>query len=193
MEYQKAIEHIISRLRDELPGTLRYHSPEHTLSVMESSEKLAERHGISLHEMKLLVTASAYHDSGFLRKYRNHELVSCEIADDTLPDFGFTAADIELIKGMIMATKVPQQPHTLLEKIICDADLVYLGGDNYTEISKTLHTELGLNGIDLDESQWLDMQINFLESHHYWTDHYTERLTPNKQIVLEGLKKKRAS
>jgi uncharacterized protein len=193
MDYQKAIEYIIARLRQELPDRLKYHSPEHTISVIRAAEKLGERHGISLHEMQLLLTAAAYHDSGFLKTYRNHEEESCRIAEKVLPDFGFKKEDIEVIKGMIMATKVPQKPHTLLEKIICDADLVYLGGDNYDSISTTLHKELTLNGIELDEDQWLDMQINFLESHNYWTEYYLNRLAPNKKNVLDRLKSKKAS
>lgn len=193
MDYQKAIEYIIARLRQELPDKLKYHSPEHTLSVIRAAEKLGERHGISLHEMQLLLTAAAYHDSGFLNIYRNHEEESCRIVEKLLPDFGFKKDDIEIIKGMIMATKVPQKPHTLLEKIICDADLVYLGGDNYDSISTTLHKELTLNGIDLDEDQWLEMQINFLESHNYWTEYYLNRLAPNKKSVLDRLKSKKAS
>lgn len=193
MDYQKAIDYIIDRLRDELPARLKYHSVEHTLSVIKAAEKLGERHGISLRDMKLLLTACAYHDSGFLRTYKNHEAEGCKFVEEVLPQYGYSQEDIERIKGMIMATKVPQQPHTLLEKIICDADLVYLGGDNYDRISKTLHKELSLNGIDLDEEKWLEMQINFLESHNYWTGHYISRLTPNKNHVLEKLKAKRAS
>ncbi len=193
MDYQKAIEYIITRLKQELPANLKYHTPEHTLSVIEAAEKLGERHGISMHEMQLLLTACAYHDSGFLRVYREHETISCEIAEEILPNFGFNLEDLAIIKGMIMATKVPQQPHNLLEKIICDADLVYLGGDNYDSISTTLHEELTLNGIELNEEQWLEMQINFLESHNYWTDHYIDRLNPNKANVLRRLKTKKAS
>lgn len=193
MNYQKAVEHILSRLKAELPANLKYHSPDHTISVIKAAEKLGERHGISAHEMQLLVTASAYHDSGFLRTYKNHEEESCRIAQETLPQFGYSEEDITQIKGMIMATKVPQQPHNLLEKIICDADLFYLGGDNYERISQTLHNELKLNGLDLNEDQWLDMQINFLESHNYWTDFYLERLSANKKSVLSRLKSRKAS
>ena len=193
MNYQKAIEYIIDRLRNELPANLNYHSPEHTLSVINAAEKLGDRQGISAHEMHLLQTACAYHDSGFLNTYKNHEEEGCRIVAKVLPGFGYREDDIKIIQGMIMATKVPQQPKTDLEKIICDADLVYLGGDNYELISGTLHKELELNGIDLDERQWLDMQINFLESHSYWTDYYIDRLSPNKSLVLKKLKAKRAS
>ena len=49
------------------------------------------------------------------------------MAKEELPKFGLSEKDIELICGMIMATKIPQNPKTKLEKIIADADLEYLG------------------------------------------------------------------
>ena len=193
MDYEKAIDYILTRLRQELPSKLKYHSPEHTLSVIEAARQLGELHGISDQELGLLLTAAAYHDSGFLTGYKNHEEESCKIAGEFLPGFGFENDHIEIIKGMIRATRIPQKPETLLEKIICDADLEYLGGDNYDSISSRLHEELSLNGIELDEDEWLDMQIGFLESHNYWTEFSLNRLSTKKTNVLERLKSRRAS
>ncbi|MDA0973125.1 MAG: hypothetical protein O2867_05255 [Bacteroidetes bacterium] len=41
-----------------------------------------------------------------------------------------------------MATKVPQEPKDHLARILCDADLDYLGGDDYDEIAGGLYQEL---------------------------------------------------
>ena len=35
-----------------------------------------------------------------------------------------------------MATKLPQSPHSLIEQIICDADLFNLGTDMFRETGK---------------------------------------------------------
>jgi hypothetical protein len=88
---------------------------------------------------------------------------------------------------MIRATRIPQQPQNHLEKILSDADLHYLGGDNYDEISSRLYEEMVLHGFDLDERKWLDVQINFLEKHHYWTTYSVSNQAPAKKQVLSRL------
>jgi hypothetical protein len=41
-----------------------------------------------------------------------------------------------------MATKLPPNPKNLLEKIICDSDLDYLGRSDFIPVSNTLFEEL---------------------------------------------------
>lgn len=188
MNPTKAIDYILEVMQKELPDKLRYHSLGHTLGVIQSSEYLAKKHTLSKEDLDLLLTAAAYHDCGFTKSYKNHEQIGCEIAQEKLPEFGYLQEQIDTVKGMIMATKIPQSPSTLLEKIICDADLDYLGGGKYDDISESLYDELGLNGIEMDEKQWLQMQIDFLEAHHYWTDFALKVLAPKKQLILNKLK-----
>ena len=169
MDHRKAIEHILEKLEKELPSSLKYHSVDHTKDVMRSARFIAEAEGVKEEDLELLMTAAAYHDSGFLRTYARHEEVSCEIAKECLPAFGFTDNEIELIQEMIMSTRVPQASETLLGRILCDADLDYLGDDRYDSISAGLHEELLLNGFTMDDKKWLDIQIKFLEEQQYWT------------------------
>lgn len=192
MNHNDAIDHILKFMQEELPDGLRYHSLEHTLGVIRSSEYIAKKHKLSAEELNLLLTAAAYHDSGFTQSYKNHEAIGCDIVLETLPKFGYSQEQIAIIQKMILATKIPQSPSSLLEKILCDADLDYLGGGKYGEISESLYDEFGLNGLDISEEDWLDMQINFLEVHHYWTDFALSVLRPKKQNVLENLKRQKA-
>jgi uncharacterized protein len=188
MEHTKAIDYILHRLQHELPGNLRYHTLEHTLGVLHSAEYLAKKQGLREDEINILLTAAAYHDSGFTISYKNHEQLGCEIAKEALAKFGYTNEQIAAVQGLIMSTKVPQTPVTKVEEVLCDADLDYLGGDNYGEISESLRDELGLNGINLGREEWLSIQVKFLENHHYWTDFAIKVLNPKKQLVLDRLK-----
>jgi uncharacterized protein len=188
MEHTKAIDYILHRLQDELPGNLRYHSLEHTLGVLHSAEYLAKKEGLTEDEINILLTAAAYHDSGFTVSYKNHEQLGCEIAEEALPKFGYTNEQIAAVRSLIMSTKIPQSPSSRVEEVLCDADLDYLGGDNYGEISESLRDELGLNGINLGTEEWLNIQVKFLENHHYWTDFAIKVLNPRKQLVLDRLK-----
>lgn len=188
MDHLNAIDHIIKAMQNELPDNLRYHSLQHTLDVMRSCENLAAKHNVEGENLNLLLTAAAFHDSGFIYTYKNHEERGCQIVKEKLPKFGYSQKQVDAINGMIMATKIPQSPTNLLEKILCDADLDYLGGDQYDEISGQLLEELGLFGFELSKEEWLNMQINFLESHHYWTEVAVQSLTSRKNEVLERLK-----
>lgn len=191
MNHQLANIVIIDRLSNELPAGLRYHSYIHTLTVYEAVKVIAKAEGVKGDEKNLLLTAAAYHDCGFLRSYFDHEIHGCEIAREMLPEFGYQKADIERISAMIMATKVPQEPKDHLARILCDADLDYLGGDDYDEIAGGLYQEFLLNGVMLDEAKWLDTQIKFLEIHEYWTDFSKIHRRPKKLLTLAKLKSKK--
>jgi hypothetical protein len=82
---------------------------------------------------------------------------------------GFTLPEIEIICGMIRATKIPQQPQNKLEEIIADADLDYLGRDDFFTIGGQLFNELKARNVVKDESVWDQIQIKFLENHRYFT------------------------
>jgi hypothetical protein len=128
----------------------------------------------------LLKVAALFHDSGFLHVYKEHEEKGCMIAKEFLPVFGVSEKQLQQIFGMIMATRIPQQPKNYLEEIICDADLDYLGRDDFYPIGKTLYHEWKAFGFVRDEEDWNKKQVRFLEAHHYFTD---------SSIVLRASKK----
>ncbi|HEX8333147.1 MAG TPA: HD domain-containing protein, partial [Segetibacter sp.] len=126
-DYKKAEDYIMKRLRNELSATLYYHGYHHTQDVMNAAIKIAAAEKIAPKDERLLRVAVAFHDAGFIYVYKGHEMKSCEMAREALPALKFTDEDLRKICGMIMATKIPQQPTNLLEQIIADADLDYLG------------------------------------------------------------------
>jgi len=188
MEFQKAKNYISSRLKKELPKHLSYHSTTHVKDVYDSAKKIAKQEGIKGDDMKLLLTAAMYHDCGFMVQAQDHERISCDIAKENLPGFGYTPQQIELICGMIMATRVPQEPHNLQEQIICDADLDYLGRDDFFSIGNELFHELQVYGIIRDEKEWDKLQVRFLEQHHYFTKTSIATRKPRKDEYLAQLK-----
>lgn len=167
--FKEVEQHIVSILKRDLPNNLFYHGLHHTMDVLESAEVIGREEKITPHEMLLLKVAVLYHDAGFTKVYRNHEEVGCDMAKTDLPKFGFDTSDIEIICGMIMATKIPQNPSTKLEKIIADADLEYLGTDDFERIGRTLYEEIKIYLNVEGERQWNIIQMNFLKNHSYHT------------------------
>lgn len=180
---------IISMLNEGLSPHLTYHCLEHTLDVTEQSVLIAIGEGITdIQTLKEIEIASLYHDTGFIFTYINHEEKSCEIARKQLPDFGLTEIEIENICQLIMATKVPQIAKNQLQKIICDADLDYLGRDDFFEISNKLKKELLTYKFISDENDWDKKQLDFLQSHKYFTETTKQKREPKKQHFINQLK-----
>lgn len=181
---------IITKLEKGLDPRLGYHNVAHTLDVFEQSQVIAHNEGVKdEHDLLLLKIAAVFHDSGFLYVYKNHEEKSCEIATEYLKDT-FNSNDLKRIHGMIMATKIPQTPHNLLEQIICDADLDYLGRSDFEPISKSLYTEFLSYNIIPADCIWDHLQIKFFEIHHYFTKSEIEKRNKEKLKHLAILKER---
>jgi uncharacterized protein len=169
MQLDDAGDFIIKRLNNALPGHLTYHNADHAKDVYQAAQHIGEAEGIAGNELKLLLTAAYYHDSGFLVKADGHEEESCRIAREALPAYGYTPDEIDRICGMIMATRLPQSPTNQLEEILADADLDNLGRDDFFTISHKLYLESLFFGKVNDENEWNRQQIDFIKNHQYFT------------------------
>ncbi len=169
MQFEKVKEFILGKLKKELAENLTYHSLGHIKDVYAAAENLARLEHITGEDLTLLLTAVLFHDSGFIESQKDHERLSCEIAEKYLPEYDYSPEQIKRVCSMIMATQIPQSPKNNLEQIICDADLDYLGRDDFFKIGNTLFSELRMYGILSNEREWNELQVRFLENHHYFT------------------------
>lgn len=169
--YDEAIDHALGMLHSFLSPHLSYHSVWHTEGdVMVAADRLARMSNVSAEDRKLLSVAAAFHDTGFIACTVGHEDVGCELAGSSLPRFGFSAAQIDQIQGMVMATKVPQKPRTLLEAILADADLDAVGRPDLFARQRALRQELAATGeAVMDDRAWLSSQLAFLRDHQFHT------------------------
>jgi uncharacterized protein len=190
MQFIKAVNFILKKLAKDLPAHLTYHSINHITDVYQAAEYIGKQEHVSAKEMKLLLTAAAFHDAGFIKGAKGHEEESCRIATENLPAFGYTSADIKKICGLIMATKIPQSPKNHLEEILADADLDYLGRDDFFTIGDRLYHELLTSGVVANEDQWHGVQERFMESHHYFTKTSVSLRQATKDDNLKQVKAK---
>lgn len=181
-------EEVFERLRAQLPSNLVYHNHAHTRFVVEKADFLDVQENLGVADRNLISIAALYHDTGFLLDRENHEEMSCDLARKELPDHGFSEPEIQTICGMIMATRIPQQPHTIHEKIVADADLFYLGTDDYELFSTKLYKELKYLDPKMDDIAWLKIQNKFISSHTYHTTYGKTVLEPVKKRNLAALK-----
>jgi hypothetical protein len=190
MQFKNAENFILSKLRTELPHHLFYHGIDHVMDVYGEAERIATEKGISGYEQKLLLTAALFHDSGFIKTREGHEAESCLIAREYLPAYGYQPIELELICDMIRATQIPQSPQTYLEEILCDADLDYLGRDDFFTLSNRLYKELCFEGLIKDEREWDRQQAEFMQSHSYHTSNSVKLRQPKKEEYIKLVKSK---
>lgn len=179
---------VIKFLNENLSAHYYYHNCGHTLYVMEKAIEIAKQENCTEEETRLIATAALWHDTGCIKTYVGHEAVSCKFAQQYLPTFGFTADEIQIICGIIMATKLPQSPKNKLEEIVADADLEYLGTENAPEMAGRFFKELKCLNPTLTEKEWNLRQISFLEAHQYFTDYCKKNKNENKKAFLKNLK-----
>ncbi|HAH58835.1 MAG: HD domain-containing protein [Lentimicrobium sp.] len=178
-------EFVMEKMKRELPANIVYHSTDHTRDVYESAMRLAFLEKLDEPSTRLLGAAALFHDIGITVRFEDHETNSAAIAGEYLPSFGFNAEDIGAIQSMILATRLPQQANTLAEKILCDADLDYLGRRDFFVIGQKLRLEWELSGKPVTLSDWYILQMKFLKSHQYFTASATKL---RNEVKLQNLK-----
>ena len=181
-------EIILDRLEKELPSYLYYHNVKHTIDVINQAELIGYGEGVDDEAILLLKTAALFHDAGHIIGYDNHEFYGTQLAKEYLPQFQYNQQQIDRICDLIMATQIPPNPNNLLEKIMCDADLDYLGRSDFIPVSNTLYEELKEQDKIDDLNEWNQMQLKFISGHQYFTQTAMNLREVNKQKQIERIK-----
>lgn len=192
-EFEKIKSEVLNRLKNDLSSEYTYHNPEHTLYVLSKTIELAAHESLSEEETRLAKTAALYHDIGWLVSPVQHEMQSCLMARNELPAHGFDDNEIQQICRAIMATSIPQNPTSLIGEILADADLYYLGTDQYGYFAEKLFREIKNMKPDFSRNDWLKLQIEFIENHVYHTAFAKKNLNPKKVDILNKLIRQRAA
>jgi hypothetical protein len=190
INYMKAERHIMHILETELDANLHYHSINHTKDVTTAVERLALMEGITDEDLFILKSAATYHDAGFVEQYDKNEEIGMRMAREILPKYGYSQEQIDMIDGLIKATEIPQSPKTLLQEIMCDADLDYLGRDDFHDIASLLRRELREHGKIDSDRLWDEIQVKFLTAHTYFTKSAIDTRQAKKMKHLEEIKEK---
>ncbi|MEI6189520.1 MAG: adenylate/guanylate cyclase domain-containing protein [Chitinophagia bacterium] len=181
-QYELAYQKIEQFLIANLPKQYTYHTIDHIRDVVIQSERIAKKEKVDKSVIADIKLAAWLHDVGYIWEPLRHEARGAEYATSILNEMKFPKAKISLITGMIMATKIPQSPKNHFEQIICDADLDYLGRDDYDVNSNYLLKEIHLTK-KITHKEWLQLQCNFLKAHTYFTN-TTQKLRKNKKNLI---------
>ncbi|MEO6520772.1 MAG: Pycsar system effector family protein [Mucilaginibacter sp.] len=185
MNYQQLLQqvqdHVLNYYKTHDDSKLIYHNLQHTNGVVAAGTEIANHYQLSDSDFFIVISACWFHDTGYFEDPKNHERKGAELAAELLKTLGVDEESITKVKACIMATQMPQSASTLLEQIVCDADLFHLGTDAFSEKDKLMRKEVNAcHNMDLSKEGWHQKTIKFLQDHQYYTE-YCKLLLSGKQ------------
>ena len=177
MDNYKKLAKVKEFARDKMPN-LPYHNFDiHVEDVFEMAGRYAEMEKVDGEGTFLLGTGAYLHDVAQVVFAKDNEEQSVYLSKPFLEEIGYNTGQIEAVSGIIMATKLPTNPNTLLQKIICDADVDNLGRSDFFEKGDKLRQEFGVE----DRKAWLKQSLGFVKDHEFYTE-------SARSLRSEGLK-----
>ncbi len=163
-------EKIFDDLSNILDENYSYHNLDHTKIVISAAVDIGSNYDLSDKDWRCLLTACLLHDYGFIESHVEHEKISAKLSSQILPKYGFSENEIEIINSLIIVTKLEKKPKNLLESIIRDADLEYLGSEDFIKISPLLKKEWINCEVVKSDSEFYKIQYEFILNHSFYTD-----------------------
>jgi predicted metal-dependent HD superfamily phosphohydrolase len=183
---KRARMEVVHYLEDNLPGEYVYHNAHHTNDVFSNALMIGEETGLTADEMKCLLVAAIFHDTGYVEQIAGHEELSARRAEEYLKGEGIDTGQIEKVKRAILSTRVPQKPVDKISKVLCDADLLHLGSKDYFEQMELLRKEWKLSGrADLTEREFHKQSVDFFNQHKFHTRYAMHHLDIQKRRNLD--------
>jgi HD superfamily phosphodiesterase len=178
-------------LKNETPETFSYHTLNHTLEVVKNAVFIGAKENLPEDEMNILQIAAWFHDVGYLKKYNGHEEESTQIAVKFLEYHGVDETIRITVAESIRATAFPQSPESRVARVLCDADFMHLGQENYFEQAEKLRQEQKNAGIHKIKKAEFDQEsVRLFKEHHWHTTFCKNNLEDTKQKNLELLKER---
>ena len=167
-----------------------FHNFDHTQDVVNAVVTIGQHSNLSADEMESALVAAWLHDVGYEQGSKNHEQLSARKAQDLLTGLGAPQKKIADVTEAILATHMPQQPKTLVSKVLCDADLYHLATEQCLEKSNMLKEERNALGTkEMSDEEWMNSTVEFMEDHSYHTSYGQTILEQGKQRNIKKLKK----
>jgi len=185
----EAKKNILNIFTTKINPLFVFHNLHHTEQVVSAAEEIGEFYQLDDNDQFVLFISAWFHDSGFSSGHiQEHEKESVKLVSDFLQYQKTGQKIIAKVSSCIQATRLPQAPINLVEKIICDADLYHLGTKNFSIMNACLKQELqNYYKINLSDEEWYQDNIEFLRLHQYFTGYCREKLEPIKQEWIEQM------
>ncbi len=162
-------EYTFDRLEAELPRGMYFHNAAQARQVYSHAGLLCKAEDLDLEETLMIRTASLLAPLGYISSVENPEKQAAAIAMEVLQDYFYSEKQTNLISNLILSSKWPHAPRNLLEEIMADTSLEYLGRVDYINLYKLLFLEYNEYHKPMEIREWKELQISILGHHDYFT------------------------
>src|SRR5215204_4631152 len=189
---EQAQEYVTHLYRNKVDPHFVFHNLGHTQQVVAAAKELGAHFNLNDDDLFVLILSAWFHDTGFSSgKAEEHEKESINLATHFLHERNVDPQLIQRVSSCIQATRMPQSPLSQVEKLMCDADLYHLGSSDYKKINELLKQEQEYYfKKEFSKKEWRQRNIEFLETHQYFSDYAQQMQEPRKQEWIRQLRKK---
>lgn len=168
-------EQVLDLLRQKFPEDRHYYrGASHTLKAMDVVEEYIDYMRVGTFEAQILRLGVLMRDLGELNPVEHGE-DGIELVRKTLSDAGYSFVQTKVVSDLVKAARHPHRPTNLLERIICDVDMEFLGREDHEEANEMFFQELLRNSMVNSREEWEQWQEEMLENYKYHTPYGRER------------------
>ena len=181
----KVEAYVRALFKEQRTSKLVFHNLGHTEMVVNACDEISRGMQLSENDREVILIAAWFHDTGYLYVYADHEERSKNIAQAFLIENNYPLSKVKKVMNCIRVTQLDIEPHNIMEKVICDADLYHLSCRNYFQLSNKLRKEWELIfDTEINDDQWNRQNLNFLNQHNYCTTYAKNNLEKGKQMNI---------
>jgi hypothetical protein len=176
---EKIASHVAQMYEDSDVPHYPYHNLEHTRGVVTHCGQLAAYYSLGKRDAFVLQAAGWFHDIGHLfGTIEGHEERGVVLMKQYLSNIPGELTTS--IAAGIRATRLPSQPNTPVEMMICDADTWHLGTVQFRQTDPLVRKELELRkGSAIDD--WNIRTLAMLRRHEFFTEYCRTMLARGKE------------
>lgn len=188
----KSASHVRKMYSEYQKPELHYHCLSHTEHTVAAAVKIADHYQLGEEDYLAVYIAAWFHDLGYLfGPPEQHEEKGIALATQFMLANEGTETLVAKVKECILATKMPQNPVSLISRIVCDADLFHFGTAEFESINKQVRKEMEARfGQKIPGRIWKAKALEILTIQNFHTDYCQALLQKGKQLNIEKQKEK---
>jgi predicted metal-dependent HD superfamily phosphohydrolase len=174
----------------EFSGDFTFHNYNRAVTIVRNCDALGIQMNLDKEDVRILHIAAWFLETGYCKDYNNYQIASVALANNYLKEKLVDDEIIRAIEDIILSTRIPQQPVTLMAQVLCDASMYHLAEKKFLSSIENLRIEYrGVCKKEYTDKDWLAENINTINHHFYFTSAAKEMFEKKKQKQKASMQK----